>query len=68
MQALIEGFSSIFYILLLMVLMYYLFAIFGMLMFHKNDPWHWRSLHVAAVTLFRMSTLEDWTDILYARP
>ena len=26
---------------------------------------HRGSLHVAAITLFRMSTLEDWTDIMY---
>ena len=61
----LTGLSSIFYIFLLMVLMYYVAAILGMNFFRSNDPWHWKSLDVSAVTLFRMSTLEDWSDIMY---
>ena len=44
---------------------FYLFAIVGVTNFGTNDPWHFGSLHVAFLTLFRMSTLEDWTDIMY---
>ncbi|CAN0165191.1 unnamed protein product [Discosporangium mesarthrocarpum] len=36
-----------------------------MILFKVNDPWHFGSLHMAMVTLFRCSTLEDWTDTLY---
>jgi hypothetical protein len=64
-SALFDGLSSIFYIFLLMVLTIYLFANVGVILFRANDPFHWGTLHVAAVTLFRMSTLEDWTDIMY---
>ena len=48
-----------------MMLTIYLFANVGVILFRTNDPFHWGSLHVAAITLFRMSTLEDWTDIMY---
>ena len=64
-SALFDGLSSIFYIFLLMLLMIYLFANIGVILFRRNDPWHWGSLHTAVITLFRMSTLEDWTDIMY---
>jgi len=34
-------------------------------LFRDNDPWHFGSLHLALLSLFRASTLEDWTDIMY---
>ena len=44
---------------------FYFFAIMGILLFRGNDPWHFRDLHTAFITLFRMSTFEDWTDVMY---
>ena len=35
------------------------------MLFKVNDPWHFGSLHVAMLSLFRASTLEDWTDLMY---
>ena len=32
-------------------------------MFHQNDPWHFGDLQAEA--LWRIATLEDWTDIMY---
>jgi hypothetical protein len=58
--------ASIFY-WHLQVLVFYVFAIVAMIMFRDNDPWHFGSLHVAMLTLFRISTLEDWTDVMCAR-
>ena len=65
MGALISGFSSIGYVALLLVLMYYIFAILGIILFGANDPWHFRDLHSAFISLIRVSTLEDWTDVMY---
>ena len=64
-NALIMGLSSIGFIGVILGLFYYLFAILGMLMFQENDPWHFGTLHMAMISLFRASTLEDWTDIMY---
>jgi len=36
-----------------------------MTLFKKNDPWHFGTLAKAMLTLFRCSTLEDWTDVMY---
>ena len=59
------GLSSILYIVILLLLVFYLYAIVGVMYFSKNDPWHFGTLHIAMLTLFRASTLEDWTDIMY---
>ena len=59
------GLSSIFFITMIMLLVYYLFAVVGLIMFQDNDPHHFKNLHVAMISLFRASTFEDWTDIMY---
>ena len=37
----------------------------GVHLFREHDPVHWGSLGVALLTLFRVMTLEDWTDVMY---
>eukprot|EP00939_MAST-03C_sp_MAST-3C-sp1_P000598 g598.t1 len=64
-MGLFGGLKSIGYILLLMLLVFYLFAIAGIFAFKTNDPFHFGSVKRAMVTMFRMSTLEDWTDVMY---
>ena len=65
LKGLVNGMESITYILLLLTLIFYLFAIVSVIAFSENDPVHFGSLDIAIVTLFRMSTMEDWTDIMY---
>jgi voltage-gated sodium channel len=60
-----SGLSSIFFITCIMVLVYYLYAVVGLMMFKANDPYHFPDLHNAMISLFRSSTFEDWTDIMY---
>lgn len=62
---LIEGMSSIAVIALMLFLLMYLFGILGIILFRDNDPWHFKNLHTAMVTLFRCATLEDWSDVMY---
>lgn len=64
-MGLVGGLGSIGYILLLLFLVFYLFAIAGIYAFRDNDPFHWGDLFTALLTLFRGSTLEDWTDLMY---
>ena len=64
-MGLIGGMKSIGYIMLLLFIVFYLFAVAGMYAFQKNDPWHYGNLVTAHLTLFRMATLEDWTDVMY---
>eukprot|EP01043_Picozoa_sp_COSAG02_P039577 COSAG02_NODE_3136_length_7300_cov_4.065269_4_plen_585_part_00 len=65
LSGLTAGFNSIGYILILLVLVFYLFAIMANMMFAENDPVEFKDLDTAMVTLFRMSTMEDWTDVMY---
>lgn len=64
-MGLIGGLRSIGYISLLLVLIFYLFAILGVSMFRATDPFHWKTVPIAFMTLFRAATLEDWTDLMY---
>ena len=53
-----SGLSSIFYILVLLILVLYVFAILGLILFRKNDPFHFGTLGSSMITLFRIATLE----------
>ena len=64
-SALISGLGSIGYVSILLILIYYIYAILGCIAFASNDPWHFRDVTNAMLTLFRASTFEDWTDIMY---
>lgn len=58
------GLSSVSYIIILMLLIFYVFAVVGVNTFRTNDPFHFGSLGVAMLSLFRCATLEDWSDIM----
>lgn len=52
-------------IMLLMGVIFYIYAVAGQQLFHEHDPVHWRNLGISLLTLFRIVTLEDWTDVMY---
>jgi voltage-gated sodium channel len=58
----IPGFINV---LLLLFIIFYIYAISGYYLLHEHDPTHWRTLGVSLLTLFRVLTLEDWTDVMY---
>jgi len=64
-DSIIHGFDSITFIAIIMAVVYYMFAILGMMLFEKNDPYHFGYLHRAMLTLFRICTFDDWTDVMY---
>jgi len=63
--ALVRGVSSMGYISLMIVLVFYVFSITAMIFFSSNDPWRFGTLHNAMLTLFQCATLDDWTDVMY---
>ena len=65
LMGVVGGFKAIMYIVLLLTMVFYLYAILGILLFRSNDPFHFTSLSSAMLALFRCATLEDWTDIMY---
>lgn len=52
-------------VMLLMSVIFYIYAIMGFHLFHEHDPEHWRNIGISLLTLFRVATLEDWTDVMY---
>ncbi len=53
-------------IVALTVVIFYVYGVAGHYLFAEVDPTHWRSLGISLLSLFRIVTLEDWTDIMYA--
>lgn len=64
--ALVRSIPSVANIMMLMSIIVYIYAIIGYHLFHEVDPTHWRTLGISLLSLFRIITLEDWTDIMYA--
>ena len=62
---LVRSVPGMLHIVVLMSLLVYIYAIIGYQLFHEHDPEHWRNLGISLLSLFRVVTLEDWTDILY---
>ena len=62
---LMRSIPSMGHVMLLMSIIFYIYAIAGYHLFHLHDPTHWGSLGLSLLTLFRVATLEDWTDVMY---
>ena len=63
-NALIKGISSIGYVGIILLMTFYVFAIVGVILFQETDPWHFGSLHLTLLTLFRSATLDNWYEVL----
>lgn len=64
-DTLLRSLPSMFHISLLMGIIFYIYGVAGYFLFHEIDPTHWRNLPIALLSLFRIVTFEDWTDIMY---
>jgi len=64
-STLIRSIPSMANIMLLMSIIFYVYAVAGYHLFAEHDPQHWRSLPIAMLTLFRIVTLESWTSVMY---
>ncbi|KPJ91051.1 MAG: ion transporter [Gammaproteobacteria bacterium SG8_11] len=62
---LVRSIPSMGHVLLLMSIIFYIYAVAGYHLFHEHDPTHWSTLGLSLLTLFRVVTLEDWTDVMY---
>ena len=62
---LVRSIPSMGHVIMLMSIIFYIYAIAGFHLFHQHDPQHWGSLGISLLTLFRVVTLEDWTDVMY---
>jgi len=64
-ESLLHAVPRVFYVLLLMFIVFYIYGAFGSLIFADLNPMLWGNIGAAMLTLFRVATLEDWTDVMY---
>ena len=64
-SALLRCLPSMFYVSILLFLVFYIYAVAGTMLFGANDPVHFGGLWTSMLSLFRVVTLEDWTDVMY---
>jgi len=64
-NALLKSIPSMGYVGLLLVLAFYVYGVLGVFLFRDNDPVHFRDLQTSMLSMFRVATLEDWTDVMY---
>jgi voltage-gated sodium channel len=53
------------YVSLLMFIIFYIYAAMGSMFFSQINQELWGNITVAMLTLFRIATFEDWTDVMY---
>jgi voltage-gated sodium channel len=63
--ALIKSIPSMGYVALLLIMLFYVYAVGGVFLFGNNDPVHFGSLPMAFLSLFRVVTGDAWTDLMY---
>ena len=64
-SALISALPRMGYVALLMFIIFYIYAVIGNMMFAQLNPVLWGDLGISLLTLFRVATFEDWTDVMY---
>jgi len=62
---LIKAIPSIVDIVILMFIVFYVYAIIGNFLFEDAASGLWSDFLISMLTLFRILTFEDWTDVMY---
>jgi voltage-gated sodium channel len=66
-SALLRSIPSMGYVGLLLAILFYMYAVLGVLLWRDNDPTRFGNLPTAMLTLFTVVTLEGWNDVLYTQ-
>lgn len=64
-SALLKSIPSMGYVALLLGMLFYVYSVASVFLFGANDPIHFNNIAIAMLTLFRVVTGEDWTDVMY---
>ena len=64
-SCLLKSLPSMFYVGILLLLLFYVYGAMAVFLYAENDPIHFRNLQTSILSLFRVVTLEDWTDVMY---
>ena len=64
-NSLLKAMPQLGYVMLLMFIIFYIYAAVGSYLFQTINPDLWGNIAISMLTLFRVMTFEDWTDIQY---
>jgi len=64
-DAMLKSIPSMGYVSILLFLLFYIYGVLGVFMFGENNPVHFKDLQTSLITLFQITTLEGWADIMY---
>lgn len=64
-NSLVKALPQLGYVMLLMFIIFYIYAAVGTTFFATINPELWGDISISLLTLFRVMTFEDWTDVMY---
>ena len=65
LASLLKALPQLGYVILLMFIIFYIYAAVGATLFESINPTLWGDIAISMLTLFRVMTFEDWTDVMY---
>ncbi len=65
LNSLLKAMPQLGYVVLLMFIIFYIYAAIGSTIFASINSVLWGDISIAMLTLFRVMTFEDWTDVMY---
>ncbi|MFT7561012.1 MAG: voltage-gated sodium channel [Flavobacteriales bacterium] len=65
LNSLVKALPQLGYVALLMFIIFYIYAAAGSTFFAPINPELWGDIAISLLTLFRIMTFEDWTDVMY---
>ena len=65
LNAFVKAIPRMGYVSLLMFIFFYIYAAIGSIFFSKINTELWGNISISMLTMFRVATFEDWTDVMY---
>lgn len=65
LDALLKAMPQLGYVVALMFIIFYVYGAIGSMFFAEINPELWGDISISMLTLFRVMTFEDWTDVMY---
>ena len=64
-NSLLKALPQLGYVMLLLFIIFYIYAAVGSFLFAQINQELWGNIAISMLTLFRVMTFEDWTDVMY---
>lgn len=65
LNSLLRALPQLGYVVILMFIIFYIYAAVGSTIFSQINEKLWGDISISLLTLFRVMTFEDWTDVMY---